>query len=190
MKWSGQMVLGSDAAGSSNDGPVPMEVDRIESKGKHKGGSKGKTKDKNSSKGKRKKKEKMSNGKAKVMARKEQRVAKMERESEPKQCYVCGKARHFARECWPPPQVRNAASDAGQSTAMQSSATPSLNGVTSISHQQEGQPMPVVQSPATQHTVARIVDISDAVSKHDDLVFDMRDSSPSSAHGSVHVVHH
>lgn len=137
-----------------------------------------------------KKKEKMSNGKAKVMARKEQRVAKMERESEPKQCYVCGKARHFARECWPPPQVRNAASDAGQSTAMQSSATPSLNGVTSISHQQGGQPMPVVQSPATQHTVARIVDISDAVSKHDDLVFDMRDSSPSSVHGSVHVVHH
>ena len=58
MKWSGQMVLGSDAAGSSNDGPVPMEVDRIESKGKHKGGSKGKTKDKNSSKGKRKKKRK------------------------------------------------------------------------------------------------------------------------------------
>ena len=32
-KWSEQMVLGVDAAGNSNDGPVPMEIDRVE-KGK------------------------------------------------------------------------------------------------------------------------------------------------------------
>ena len=50
-RWSEQMVLGSDTAGSSTDGPVPMEIDRVESKGKYKGGSKGKSKDKNGSTG-------------------------------------------------------------------------------------------------------------------------------------------
>ena len=57
-RWSEQMVLGSDTAGSSTDGPVPMEIDRVESKGKYKGGSKGKSKDKNGSKGKSKGKQK------------------------------------------------------------------------------------------------------------------------------------
>ena len=37
-RWSEQMVLGTDATAGGSDGPVPMEVDRIESKGKSKGG--------------------------------------------------------------------------------------------------------------------------------------------------------
>ena len=81
-RWSEQMVLGSDAAGSSTDGPVPMEIDRVESKGKYKGGSKGKSKDKNGSKGKSKGKQKGKEvkGKGKLLTRKEQRVAEKERE--------------------------------------------------------------------------------------------------------------
>ena len=33
-KWSEQMVLGVDSNSSGADGPVPMEIDRIEGKGK------------------------------------------------------------------------------------------------------------------------------------------------------------
>ena len=51
-KWSEQMVLGVDNNSSGADGPVPMEIDRIEGKGKGKGVSKGKSKDKGFSKGK------------------------------------------------------------------------------------------------------------------------------------------
>ena len=42
-KWSEQMVLGTDSAMSAAEGPVPMEIDRVQSKGKSKG-SKGKSK--------------------------------------------------------------------------------------------------------------------------------------------------
>lgn len=34
--WSEQLVLGTDSAMSSNDGPVPMEIDRMEPKGRNK----------------------------------------------------------------------------------------------------------------------------------------------------------
>eukprot|EP00435_Cladocopium_sp_Y103_P066418 s792_g28.t1 len=57
-KWSEQMVLGVDAAGSSNDAPVPMEIDRVQTKGKQKGNGKGKSKDKDGGKGKSKGKQK------------------------------------------------------------------------------------------------------------------------------------
>ena len=43
-KWSEQMVLGADSSGAV-DGPVPMEIDRIEGKGKGKSGGKSKSKE-------------------------------------------------------------------------------------------------------------------------------------------------
>ena len=49
VKWSETMVLGADGTANSGDGPVPMEVDRIE-KGKAKGSQKGKSKTKASQK--------------------------------------------------------------------------------------------------------------------------------------------
>ena len=61
-KWTEQMVLGSDNTMSSTDGPVPMEIDRVESKGKNKG-AKGKSK--SSPKGKSKGKGKTKDGKGK-----------------------------------------------------------------------------------------------------------------------------
>lgn len=56
-KWPEQMALGADNAVSSNDGPVPMEIDCVESKGKGKGvrgKSKGNPKGKSKGKGKSK----------------------------------------------------------------------------------------------------------------------------------------
>ena len=43
-KWSEQLALASDSAMSSNDGPLPMEIDRMEPKGKNKG-AKGESKE-------------------------------------------------------------------------------------------------------------------------------------------------
>ena len=75
-----------------------------------------------------------------------------------------------------------------QGSTVQGSPASSLGGMSSASHQQGAQ---LPTTPATQYKVARIVEVSEDVSRHDDLIFDMRDcSSPSSFHGSVHVVHH
>lgn len=43
---------------------------------------------------------------------------------------------------------------------------------------------------STQYQVARILELREDDKHHDELVFDMRDSSPTSWHGSVHVVYH
>ena len=43
-KWSEQMVLGHDTGGSSTDGPVQMEIDRVEGRQKGKNGGKRKSK--------------------------------------------------------------------------------------------------------------------------------------------------
>jgi hypothetical protein len=52
--------------------------------------------------------------------------------------------------------------------------------------QQQGSPQPSSQT--TQSRIARICEVSDDA-KHGELIFDLRDSSPSSFHGSVHAVH-
>ena len=64
-RWSEQMVLGIDNSSPGTDGPVPMEIDRIEGKGKGKHNGKGKSKDKGSSKGKAGGKQKGKDGKGK-----------------------------------------------------------------------------------------------------------------------------
>ena len=79
------------------------------------------------------------------------------------------------------------------STVVQGSPSSSLGGVSSASQYQSGaQQLPVIatSSSSTQQRVSRIHEINEDVSKHDDLVFDLRDSSPSSFGGGVHVVYH
>ena len=79
------------------------------------------------------------------------------------------------------------------STVVQGSPSSSLGGVSSASQYQSGaQQLPVIatSSSSTQQRVSRIYEINEDVSKHDDLVFDLRDSSPSSFGGGVHVVYH
>ena len=101
-KWSETMVLGLDGSSSHADGPVPMEIDRIESKGKNKGKGKGKSKDSSAQKGKSKGKQKGKNGKGKGKTY-DQKGAKGNSydkpkgkgKNEPKSCYVCGKTGHF-----------------------------------------------------------------------------------------------
>ena len=64
--------------------------------------------------------------------------------------------------------------------------------MTSVS-QQSGQQQPVNPMPATEYRVSRIVEIAeveDDVEPHTDLIFDMRDLSPSSFHGSVKAVYY
>ena len=112
-KWTEQMVLGSDNTMSSTDGPVPMEIDRVESKGKNKG-AKGKSK--SSPKGKSKGKGKTKDGKGKgksfdqkgskgnVNAQNDRSKGKGKGDS--KACFVCGRQGHLAKDCWHSPHVR------------------------------------------------------------------------------------
>ena len=81
-KWSEQMVLGTDATASSSEGFVPMEIDRVQSKGTSKSG-KSKTKDRSGYKGKSMGKEKGKDHKGKGKFRWPRGLVGIEASSDP-----------------------------------------------------------------------------------------------------------
>jgi len=183
-------VLGTDSSGAA-DGPVSMEMDEAEAKGKGKGGGKSKSKDKGYAKGKSKGKQKVKNdskGKSKNGDQKgkgnDGERSKGKGKGNGRKCYVCGRTGNFARDCWQS-QVRNVSSDVQQSTTAQGSPVYSVSGMSCVSqHVQQSGP----QQPSSQTTHSRVARICEASAKHGELICDLRDSSPSSFHGSVHAV--
>ena len=180
---------------SAAEGPVPMEIDRVQSKGKSKG-SKGKSKDNSKGKSKGKGKNKDGKGKGKPSDQNQKGSkgnvslqndrSKGKGKGDSKACYVCGRTGHMAKDCWHSGQVRQVGSEAAAgSTAVQGSPSSSLGGMSSVSQQQH----PVPPSSSTQYKVARICELPTG-SSDNGLVFDMRDSSPASFHGSVHAIYH
>lgn len=84
--------------------------------------------------------------------------------------------------------MRQVTSESGQGST---SATSTLGGMTSVS--QQNQQQPVNPQSATQYRVSRICEMSeinDDVQQHEDLVFDMRGLSPTNLHGSVNAVYY
>ena len=87
-------------------------------------------------------------------------------------------------------QVRSVAESVPGSTNVQGSPTSSVGGFSSSSYAPGPQQLPLSSASTTQNKRSRIQEINEDVEKHDDLVFDIRSSSPCSFSGGVHVVYH
>ena len=203
-KWAGLLFSSDDTSAA-----IPMEVDRVhgggkkggkdkgkgsQQKGQQKGKSKGKSKSKQDGKSGYKGKSK-SDGKGKTGG-KQHDVAggKGKGYSRSDVCYRCGNPGHYAKDCnaWGQ-SVRNVQNEGQQqpySQAMQTPQTPSsatAGGSPSSSAPQQS---------ATQFRVARIHECdtefhqASDVSKHGEVVFDLRSpvTSPSRQGGSVRVM--
>ena len=199
-KWS-NLVSATDETSDVK----PMEIDRIQGKGKtgdkgkgksDKGGQKGKSKQKGKDKGKSKNSNDKSgySGKGKSAQNPGKGKGKGERV-----CYVCGKPGHLAKDCWSSVRNVQAASSVGGSGQSE------WTNLTSVSQQGAGsqavhqgpQQAPQQQTQqATQYRVSRISEFAEMNSStdgHEHFVCDLRESpmtSPTSQSGSVRAIHY
>ena len=193
LRWDRSQQKWSNLIFDESSGATPMEVDRVYADGRHwnvggKKGDKGKGKNafssKGNSKGKVKGKTKTKDGKG----QKGKQKSEMQSRGSGKQsvsgkgksgktdvqCHKCGKYGHFARDCWGT-SVRQVQSESSNNVQpVQQTSVPAGSPASSTSSQ-----LPVAPQ---QGRVARIQfadDHGSDVSKHDELIFDLR--SPCSA---------
>ena len=136
-KWNeaGALSFTSPTTSSTDQGPMPMEVDRLQQKGKDKGKSKGKEQkgkskgkvDKGKDKGKGKSDGGAKNGKGKGG---KEKGGKGKGTSE--LCWTCGKPGHMSKDCWrvrqveaPPAPSMTSSSQQGSMTATTTTSTTS-----------------------------------------------------------------
>ena len=191
-KWS-NLVSTTDESSDVK----PMEVDRIQGKGKghdkgkgknDKGNQKGKSKQKGKDKGKTKNNNDKGgqSGKGKSVQNPGKGKGKGERV-----CYVCNKPGHLAKDCWNSVRNVQAASSVGDSSQF------GWTNLTSVSQQgagnqsvQQGPQQGQQQQSMQQATQFRVSRISESVETNS-FVCDLRDSplsSPKSFSGSVRAM--
>eukprot|EP00435_Cladocopium_sp_Y103_P062570 s873_g24.t1 len=169
----------------------PWRLTGLNIRAKVEKGTKGKSKDKGSAKGKSggKNKGKDNKGKSKGGDQKGAKGGgagdrpKGKGKGDSKQCYIRGRAGHFARDCWHS-QVSNVSAETTNVSAVQGSFSSSVDGMSSVSQSGAQTSIP---TQTTQQRVARICEAGDDA-KHVGLVFDLRDFMSSSFSGNVHVV--
>ena len=189
LKWDRAQAKWFQWLGAAESPDVqPMEIDRIEGKGRG-GKAKGKGKgDKGQPKGKSKGKNHANSydhaGKGKGKSGQSQGKGKGGKAE--KVYYVCNKPGHYAKDCWQ--NVRQV-----QSSVAGSSGQSDWTHVTSVSNQQpQTQSEPPSQASQSQPSKATQFRVS-RISEQDSIVFDLRNSpqsSPKSNDGSIRVVHY
>ena len=198
--------MGADTNASTGgiagfDGAAPMEIDQMRQLLQYKGKSKGKGKSKDKgpkgqqkgkqkgkdSKGKSKSDQKGSKGKGYGDGSKGK--GKGSNNNRDRQCFTWGKMGRLARDCWQNQgKVRNVTNEnSGQGQIHGSAQESTVSGFSSASQQQSSSQAPS-SSQAAQYRVSQIREAGEDVFKHDELVFDMRGSSPCSSPTSSHGV--
>ena len=128
-KWneSGALSFSTPMSSGADQGPMPMEVDRLQQKGKDKGKSKGKEQ-KGKSKGKQEKGKEKGKGKSEGGGKSGKGKGGKEKGGKGKSatevCWTCGKPGHMSKDCWRVRQVEAPTTQSLSSTSQQGS-TPS-----------------------------------------------------------------
>ena len=151
-KWneSGALSFSSPMSSGADQGPMPMEVDRLQQKGKDKGKSKGKEQ-KGKSKGKSEKGKDKGKGKSEGGGKSGKGKGGKEKGRKGKNttevCWTCGKPGHLSKDCWrvrqveaPPTQSLSSTSQHGSTPSTATASTTSGGDVSQKAIRRVSQP--------------------------------------------------